>query len=718
MDEIVCKFQSGLRGGRVIENVVRVYSEYGFKCERKYLSDNVLVFTINNGYFNNAEVVSLDESSCVDKVFRDYVAAGYACTKRDIRSSQDVEQALFKGFFFVESTRERLYSDYQKFTKSITSFYSSAAEYRYIDAPYLVNDKVVDCRITDEIKKRLADDKPALFLIEAAAGFGKTCTAYELVNEILAFDNCLPLFSELSRNRSAKIFRYVLLDEIDRTFPQLKSRLVEREIQKGRVVVVLDGFDELLRKSESGADFESAEPMLETIGELLKERAKIILTTRRTVLFEGDDFHRWVDQSADKFDVYRFKLSEPRINDWLASDRLNQIELAGFDIEGIANPVLLSYLRCITDEEFDRAVNGKDELVAKYFTYMLERERTRQDLRLDVAGQYGVLAGIAKDMIDLGYTSEARDYIVDLIKSNFVKVLDDVRSSYASTEKPSRDEVANKLASHALLDKSAGDNSKIGFINEFVFGNFVAENILASSDWFNDDLRFVEPAVISYRPRGGETRQQLSEALSGVMEFLDWNSRVSFSCSLTNRIDFPLVDGEVDGLVIEGLEIGEEAVSQFLFNECTFKDCRIRLASLTDVTFLNCRFFGGAVISGGGGGSVHVLGCSGDGELTSQIAAVLVDDSSEINSAPSLECSVDRYILEKFWPVGTLNFHRRRPIKGICGVNNEFSPEQLYEGINSLKRRGIIFEPSKPSFVELSIDRIGEIRAILGRTSL
>lgn len=702
----------------MIENVVRVYSEYGFRCERKYLQSNVLVFTINNGYFNNAEVVSIGELSCVDEVFREYAAAGYACTKRDIRSAKDVEQALFKGFFFVDSTKERLHSDYQKFTKSITSFYSATAEYRYIDAPYILNDKSTDSRITDEIMGRLADDKPALFLIEAAAGFGKTCTAYELVNEILATEDRLPLFSELSRNRSAKIFRYVLLDEIDRTFPQLKSRLVEREIQKGRVVVVLDGFDELLRKSDNGADFESAEPMLETIGELLKERAKIILTTRRTVLFEGDDFHRWVDQSVDKFDVYRFKLNEPRINDWLSLDRLSQIEGAGFDIEGIANPVLLSYLRCIADDEFARAVDGRDELVARYFNYMLERERTRQDLRLDVAGQYKILTGIARDMIDFGYTSESRDYIVDLIKSSFVKVLDEVRSSYASTEKPSRDEVANKLASHALLDKSAGDDSKIGFINEFVFGNFVAENVMGSLEWLNDDLRFIEPAVVSYRPRGTQQRQRLNSALSGVAEFLDWNSRVSFSCSLINRIDYPLTDGEVDGLVIENIELGEERVSQFLFNECTFKSCRIQLAALANVTFLNCRFYGCSTTAGQAQGNVHVLGCVGDGELISKIATALVTegDSDELLVSPG--DAVDKYILEKFWPVGTLNFHRRRPIKGICGVSNEFSPEQLYEGINSLKRRGLIFEPSKPSFVELSIDRIGEIRAILGRTSL
>lgn len=701
----------------MIEEVIRIYKEYGFRCEKKYLPKGVLVFTLNNGYFDNAEVVSVEDNVSVQEVFDLYTKAGYACTARNVRSAQEVELALFKGFFFVDSTKERLKTDYQKFTKAITSFYSATARYEYIDAPYLVNQEVGTRPITTEILERLQDDKPALFLIEAAAGFGKTCTAYEVVNDILATADQLPLFSELSRNRTAKIFRYVLLDEIDRTFPQLKSRLVESEILKGRVIVVLDGFDELLRKSDSGDDFESAEPMLETIGELLQNRAKIILTTRRTVLFEGDDFHRWMDQSADKFDVFRFKLSEPRISDWLSPERREKLESAGFQIEGIANPVLLSYLRCITDDDFSRAIESKDELVARYFSYMLDRERTRQDLRLDVAGQYGVLTGIAKDMIDLGYTSESRDYIVELIKTNFVKLLDDVRASYASTEKPSRDEVANKLASHALLDKSASDDMKIGFINEFVFGNFVAENMLADSAWLNDDMRFLEPAVMSYLPRSAINKSRLEASLDGVMEFLDWTSRIDFATKLGGAINFKLESGEADSLSLHGIRIGFRSVNQFQFNDCIFTGCNFIQTSLCDVTFLNCKFYECTVESGGEQGSVHVLGCAGDPDFIDNLSrksAQLVIPAEIFNN----EKNVDKYILEKFWPVGTHSFHRRRPIKGICGRSNEFSTYELYEGIDSLKKRGLIFEPGKPSFVELSVDRIGEIRQILGRTTV
>lgn len=172
-----------------------------------------------------------------------------------------------------------------------------------------------------EVVARLNTTRPILFLIEAAAGFGKTCTAYEIVHQLIQEKNHLPLFSELSRNRKAPIFRYVLLDEIDRKFPTLSSRLVQSEITNGRVIAILDGFDELLRKSDEDDDFENQEPMLETIGQFLTGNAKIILTTRRTVLFEGDAFHNWAATHSDEFDLIRIRIGEPSLVDWLPEKR-------------------------------------------------------------------------------------------------------------------------------------------------------------------------------------------------------------------------------------------------------------------------------------------------------------------------------------------------------------------------------------------------------------
>ena len=87
-------------------------------------------------------------------------------------------------------------------------------------------------------------------------------------------------------------------------FLDLNSNLVKAEVQNGNVPIILDGFDELLHRTNENT-YENTEPMLSTIGELLKKHAKIILTTRRTAIFDGDEFHNWMDEHSDDFKIIR-----------------------------------------------------------------------------------------------------------------------------------------------------------------------------------------------------------------------------------------------------------------------------------------------------------------------------------------------------------------------------------------------------------------------------
>jgi len=121
---------------------------------------------------------------------------------------------------------------------------------------------------------------------------------------------------------------------------------------------------------------------LETISEPLKKSAKVILTTRRTATFDGDNFHSWVEQHGEDFEIYRIRSSEPTIEDWIPQVRLESLKLVNFPIDRVSNPVFLAYLRCITTPEFDAAIANPNTIVEKYFSSMLARERRRQDLRV------------------------------------------------------------------------------------------------------------------------------------------------------------------------------------------------------------------------------------------------------------------------------------------------------------------------------------------------
>lgn len=97
--------------------------------------------------------------------------------------------------------------------------------------------------------------------------------------------------------------------------------------------------------------------MLETISELLTDSAKVVLTTRRTAIFDGDEFHQWIASHQEDFDVIRIRIHEPQIEDWLPGQRLDEISSTGFPLNKLSNPVLLSFLRCIDDTDFNKVIS-------------------------------------------------------------------------------------------------------------------------------------------------------------------------------------------------------------------------------------------------------------------------------------------------------------------------------------------------------------------------
>ncbi len=698
------------------EVITQIYSRYGFELEKHYHNENVLVFLLQAGYFKNVDIVPLNEKADTTKAFTEFSEAGHACSIRKFSSAEEIEKNLFDGFFSIESNRNRLRNDYKKFTQTIVEPFGEHASYTFLNAPYFIDGKPGAGNIVEEILKKTNSDKPILFLIEAAAGFGKTCSAYELVSQINEMDGKIPLFAELSRNRQARIFKHILLDEIDRTFPLLSSKLVQKEIINGRVLAILDGFDELLRDGDSNGELDNKEPMLETIGEYLKGSAKIVLTTRRTILFDGDEFHRWAEKNESEFSLIKIRIGEPRVNDWISEDRLSRLRTTNIEINNIANPVLLSYLRCISEEQFNKICENPEQIVESYFSFMLEREKTRQELPLDIESQHKILDSITEDMIDFEYKSEDRDYIIDLILEKNPKLIEDCLQNYPAATRPTKEELANKLASHALLDKNSKNPNKIGFVNEFVLGNYVARNILKNSNWLNDNWGFIEPAALSYNARTNESRLKLWKNLHATMDFLSTTNKVYLSTTLQKKINFPIIDGEIYSISISNLPIGEDQISNVLFNECIFTNCEFIFSNIEETTFLGCTFYNCTIKDQIPKGNIYLLGEIGDVDFINTFKSILRVEEENLAQEENNYSSAEKSILEKFWPVGrdTITY-KHRPIKGVCIKTVDHSPEELYKAITSLKKKKILLEPRSASFVEINFEKINEIKTALGR---
>lgn len=699
--------------------VKKSYERYGFS-EKPSSEKGVLVFSIRTGHYHNADIIPLDPDINVSKTLREYQELGYACQTKAYYSISEIETALFSGFFNVELTRQRLMRDYKDFTESLVKVHSDNATYAYIKTQYYVNNKVGELTVIQEVMDRLDEKKPILFLVEAAAGFGKTCSAYELVKEIInTRENQLPLFSELSRNRQAKIFRYVLLDEIDRSFPLLSSLLVRSEIKSGKVPVILDGFDELLHESatDETKNYESTEPMLDTISELLTNKAKVVLTTRRTAIFDGDEFHQWIENHENDFDVIRLRIQEPQVEDWLPEERLESIYTAGFPIENLSNPVLLSFLRCISDEEFLQVSEDSTKIVDKYFNSMMERERKRQDLMMTPSEQYEILKKISNDMIEFDYTSESRDYIYLLILEKNQHLIDRTRRFYPIDTRPTTDELVNKLTSHALLDRKGKDSQGIGFVNEFVLGNFCADNIISDNtmEW-DGDKRFIEPAIQSYLPRASDERNMLWESLKFVLEFINGCDKIRYNFMLTNEMRMELNAETVEELNLVNAKLGNvRNIVDTVFIGCKFSDCMFFINNIKNTTFINCDFYQCTVDSDGNeNGDIHFAGCNADNGFITLIS--YEEEEPEESYDTGLDES-EKYVLEKFYPKGSQTFHKHRAIGAICSQNKLFSHYEIMKAIERLKKKGYLSIPDKRSFLEINIDLIGEVKLALGRAS-
>ena len=123
--------------------------------------------------------------------------------------------------------------------------------------------------------------------------------------------------------------------------------------------MIIDGFDELIAKDFSfstATEFEQVESMLSTIVELLSGNAKIIITSRRTAIFNSEEFYNWmIDRNID-YSMVKITITEPQIENWLDSEKIKIIQNNNFPIEEIANPVLLTYLKYLEADDFGHSV--------------------------------------------------------------------------------------------------------------------------------------------------------------------------------------------------------------------------------------------------------------------------------------------------------------------------------------------------------------------------
>lgn len=699
------------------EKIKKLYELYGFKI----VSDTKehMTFTYSNGYFHNAEIIEFKKKDDeLSKLKESYESLGYSVRTIEYDSFEKTHELLFNGFFSVQNINLRLKNDYENFC-SLQSTKLFESVYEYVEPVWNWNNGNASGRLIDNIFEQLNQPGSQLIILEAAAGYGKTCTSYELIKKIADDEshNYAPIFTELSKNRKAALFRYVLLDEIDRKFTALSSELVISEIRNGKVPLIIDGFDELISRSNKNMTDNTAlseddsQTMLDTIAELFEEgcSTKVVLTSRKSAIFTGDIFEEWVSKHLEGCCITRVSINEPTISDWIGYEKAEFLQNRRIPFSSIVNPILLAFMRSMEMEKFQETCCDVETVISYYFESLLERERERQSLQMTVEEQYDVMERLACNFVEFEIMADELSFIRDLFTYIIHDNFKEYRERYISAaERPTEEEFATKLAGHALLNRVSPNKNQIGFINDFIFGVLIGDSIVKNPEILKVmSSQYIEITATAFASRSEEKRESLLQKILPVMRGLNYEQQLDVELKLAYTIkrDYK---GHYFSNNFFNPEIYFDGAYRFencTFRNCVFKQCALMTSAFKNCSFYDCRFYDIMVMRDTTENCELIFGgnCTGYEEF-----------AQKASYEECLVCDNDyeKVVLQKYWGNGNRYSKGRLPEMLLLRTPDPEERKGIEDALESLKKKGLIFKEGHYWF--LSKEHMKEIKEMLG----
>lgn len=701
-----------------VEEVIALYKLYGFDVEEKAEEKGYIIFGYEAGFFYNIEIVKLNQKSETDRnvqeVERNYRQQDFDRINIEYFSNiKEVQEFLFKSFFKPDINKKKLEKEYETYISNQNEKLQST--YRYIEGNFQNSEAIVEKGLVNYIAENSWKKQGELLILEAAAGYGKTCTVYEILHQLLQNDGMrFPLFIELSKNRNARLFRYVLQDEINKKFQHISYNLVIEEIKQGNLPLIIDGFDELIEQDGKVRDDsdERSLSMLTTIVDLLGEdsSAWILLTTRNSAIFSGDLFEQWVLNKIGKnCEVERIRILKPSVKDWLGQDLYDQFKRTGVDIENIANPVLLTFIKNNSDTNQVGKICDMDTALQQYFNLLLSRDRKRQGLKLNEKEQYSILKKLAASFAEYDIISEdiyfIQDLLHEILDDNMLELLEQYKED---TEEgltiQTGQELIQRLSHSCLLDRLYVEKNEYGFINEFILGilagEAIVEEILEPNNLSEAYLNIV---VSSFENRNRDIRIKLYDKIENILR------NVSDECRLNaQNILLQNIVGQFNEQYIQSISFSENVemmkTKRFInciFDGCVFSGCSINPNIFLQCKFYNCKFYN-LKIQDKVNSELLFMNCEGE---------EVFQCKKEIDQK-----DVDKYeklVLEQFWKPGYQTAELRRTYTALFKGIDPKEHGHIQEAVQRLLKEKIIRQLN--ICYEMNVSKLKEIKIILGR---
>jgi hypothetical protein len=690
-----------------INKLDEIYARYGYTIKKNHKGSRVYLFT--KSIYNGADIIKLSNECDIDKLRTEYSNEGFAIKVRNYVDEEDVETTLFNDFFKVDGVIYSLKRRYNDFVERLMKNLPEDSEYEYINSSYeiieydkngmLLSDITtfqngLISRVTSLINDRQG---PLFIILEAAAGYGKTCTAYEILNQfLLVSKNKIPFFTELSRDRKAAIFSHILRKEIEDQFAnRVDSKVVIHEIKQGRIPLIIDGFDELIAKDFSfstNSEFEQVESMLSTIVELLSGNAKIIITSRRTAIFNSEEFYNWMTDRNIDYSMMKITITEPQMRDWLDSEKIKIIEDNKFPIEEIANPVLLTYLKYLKSDTLRDMIKTEQPIVNNYINFLLKREQDRQALPIEPESQLKIFRKLVRLFSEFDIKVASKEDIKEMILEYNKTILKNTLEKYVPEKRPKIEQLADILSNHAFLDRK--DNKNIGFVNELILGTLIGQS-LANGKYeehipnFNMQLSqmFSLLAIQAFKAQNKDEKIKLWNAFYKHKFPYDKQFFFSIDIWFKKELVTEYYQESLNGFAIEYITFEKEnQFKEVIFADCKFTNCTFSLGAFERTSFINCNFYNCSLLERRfqtSTDNIVFYSCQCNNDFVNILTTSGNEDITEII------VDIDNLFLSRFFKQGSSR-SRHRQLSMLRKELRELNQRDVTKTVQKLKTNGYI----------------------------
>ena len=405
--------------------------------------------------------------------------------------------------------------------------------------------------------------------------------------------------------------------------------------------------------------------------------------------------------------ISRYQIGTPTIQDWIGSSKFKIIEKT-VDIKSIANPVLLVYLRHMPEEYFKTIKDGEG-IINTYFKKLLDREQVRQNLTLSVDEQLEVLCKIAANFVQMEISGEDRDIILEIVLHVVEDNVEEYLSRYKDPEEAPEDaeQFSMKIVRHALLDRVSNTTNKIGFINDFIFGYFIAKSLMTKkikdTDMINE--KYILDSVDAYSIMPESKRTEYYSKISQLIEILSSVQKMEIQRKLLRRTNDDFENVTFHNFVFSDMNIEKYRIKNCIFTSCTFDHSKLDANVFDNCMFIDCKFFECDIIPPDNEKSLIFTRCKGNEKLTYQ--------NSTQGKTDYTEDDYRRKTLELIWPIGRGRAKHRVHEANLFKKINYDERKKYINSIEILISEGLIF--SNDGFLSLDYEKMSEIKGILDR---